>query len=82
MALIAITSQERSEIEMKPTINKDPIWVTQGKTIKQLIEELQTFEDQDLEVRISLDEGETHKPISMVGKRKGFCMLMNCELED
>ena len=67
---------------MKSTINKNPAWVTQGKTIKQLIEELQTFENQDLEVRISLNEGETHKPISLIGKRNGFCVLMNCELED
>jgi hypothetical protein len=67
---------------MESKINKNPDWITRGKSIKQLIEELQTFEDQDLEVRISLDEGETHKPISLVGKRKGYCMLMNCELSD
>lgn len=67
---------------MGSTINKSPDWVTRGKTIKQLIEELQTFENQELEVRISLDEGETHKLISMVGFFDGFCILMNCELAE
>lgn len=64
---------------MDSKTNKNPDWVTRGKTIKQLIEELQTFEDQNLEVRISLDDGETHKAISMVGKENGFCLLLNCE---
>lgn len=56
-----------------------PDWVTCGKTIRQLIGELQSFENQDLEVRISLDYGETHKPISLVEKADGRCMLVNCE---
>ena len=61
--------------------NKDqPDWVTQGKTVRQLIEELQTFENQDLEVQISLDEGKTHKPISIVGKYGDYCLLVNSEL--
>ena len=57
-----------------------PPWVTRGKTIRQLIEELQTFEDQDMEVRISLDYGDTHACISMVGKHEGkYCLLFNAE---
>ena len=48
-------------------IRENEDWVTCGKTIRQLIEELQTFEDLDVEVRISIDDGATHKPISMVG---------------
>lgn len=64
-------------------VNPNPDWVTQGKTIKHLIEELKSFSDQDLEVRISLDDGATFKPISLV-IRKGkpgtyFCGLVNCE---
>lgn len=43
-------------------------WVTCGKSIRQLIAELQTYENQDLEVRISVDAGITHKPISILGK--------------
>ncbi len=43
-------------------------WVTCGKTIRHLIKELQSFENQDLEVRVSIDGGENHYPISIVGK--------------
>jgi hypothetical protein len=60
--------------------NSQPKWVTQGKTIRQLIQELQTFEDQDLEVQISLDEGVSHKPISIVGKYGNYCLLVNSEI--
>lgn len=57
-----------------------PAWVNRGKTIKQLIRELGTFEDQDMKVVISLDGGATHKQISLVGRQKGnLCVLMNCE---
>jgi hypothetical protein len=68
-------------------VNKSPEWITRGKSIRQLIKELQTFEDQDLEVRISLDDGNTHKPISLVGRQyivqpdglEYFCLLVNSE---
>ncbi len=56
-----------------------PEWVTRGKTIRQLIKELLTLENQDLEVRISLDCGETHRCVSSVGKRDGYCVLDNSE---
>jgi hypothetical protein len=56
-----------------------PDWVSRGKTIRGLIQELQTFEDQDLEVRISVDDGVTRLPISLVGKSRGCCLLVNCE---
>jgi hypothetical protein len=36
-----------------------PDWMTKGKTIAGLIEELRTFSDQNLEVRISTDDGGT-----------------------
>ena len=57
----------------------EPEWVIRGKTIRQLIKELQAFENQDLEVHISLDGGETHKCISLVMKRDGKAVLANCE---
>lgn len=60
-------------------MSKQPEWVTRGKTIKQLIKELESFEDQNLFVEISLDAGETSKPISSVGKIDGKCILENCE---
>jgi hypothetical protein len=58
-----------------------PAWVTRGKTIRQLIEELKSFENQDLEVRLSLDYGDTHHTISIVqgcGEGK-YCLLVNAE---
>jgi hypothetical protein len=56
-----------------------PEWVSRGKTIRQLIDELKSFENQELEVRLSLDYGDTHCPISIIGKHDGFCVLMNAE---
>jgi hypothetical protein len=56
-----------------------PDWIVRGKTVKQLIKELQGFEDQELLVEISVDDGETKKPISLVKKYGGVCLLVNCE---
>ena len=55
-----------------------PNWITRGKTIRQLISELQAFEDLDMEVLISIDEGTTRKPISLVGVIEGQCALIYC----
>jgi hypothetical protein len=62
----------------KPTVQPD--WVVRGKTIRQLIKELQSFENQDLLVEISLDGGDTHKPISLVKKSGQTCLLVNSEI--
>lgn len=57
-------------------------WASRGKTVADLIKELQTFENQDMEVRISTDSGDTSIPISLVGKiGEKYAMLMNCEDE-
>ncbi len=56
-----------------------PDWVTRGKTIKGLIEELRSFENQDAEVRVSLDYGETTHCISIVENSDGCCVLANAE---
>lgn len=60
-----------------------PNWISCGKTIKDLIEELKTFENQELEVKISIDDGDTFKPISIVTKEiEGdtvFCGICNSE---
>ena len=57
-----------------------PEWVTRGKTIRQLIKELETFDDPEMEVRISLDYGETHKAISIVQSAdERYCVLINSE---
>jgi hypothetical protein len=60
-------------------LGRDPEWKWRGKTIAGLISELQSFEDQSLEVRISIDDGDTSYTISLVGKVDGRCLLMNCE---
>ena len=65
---------------MKKELTVQPDWVVRGKTIRQLIEELQSFENQDLFVEISLDGGETHKPISLVKKSRQTCLLVNSEV--
>lgn len=62
---------------MKDSEN-EPSWVTRGKTIKQLIAELQSFENQDMLVEISVDDGSTQKPISLVKKKGSICLLVNC----
>jgi len=63
-------------------VNKNPKWIEEGKTIQQLIKELQSFENQNLEVVISLDNGKTHKPISLVSKKENkYCLLEYCGKE-
>ncbi|MBK4738027.1 hypothetical protein [Noviherbaspirillum pedocola] len=57
----------------------EPAWVIRSKTIKQLIKELQSFENQDLPVEISVDDGATRKPISLVKKSGQVCLLVNSE---
>ena len=55
-----------------------PEWMNRGKTIRQLIQELQSFENQELEVKISVDDGNTKRPISLVLKSEGLCLLAFC----
>ncbi|HEY9102668.1 hypothetical protein [Chitinimonas sp.] len=58
----------------------NPEWTSRGKTVAQLISELRTFENQDLEVRISLNQGDTSFPISLVAKVDGkYAVLKNCQ---
>ena len=61
---------------------EQPEWVTRGKTIRQLIKELQSFQNLDIEVRISVDDGLSDKPISLVEKSNGYCLLVNSEIEN
>lgn len=57
-----------------------PTWNKRGKTVAALIEELRSFEHQDMEVRISFDGGDTSVPISLVvGCGGKYALLMNCE---
>ncbi|MFC5698276.1 hypothetical protein ACFPU0_22315 [Pseudomonas sp. GCM10022186] len=59
--------------------NLGEAWVGKGKTIRELIEELGSFEDKDLLIEISFDGGKTSKPISLVGKKGCKCLLIYLE---
>lgn len=37
-------------------------WIVKGKTIRELIVDLQSFENQDLKVEISTDSGKSRRP--------------------
>ena len=55
-------------------------WGTEEKSIAQIIEELNTFEDQELMVMVSSDGGKTLKPVKLLGKEfdkdnKAYCTL-------
>ena len=50
-------------------------WEKRGKTVRGLIEELQTFENQDLKVEIAFQPSENSFPISLVGNDGGKCIL-------
>ncbi len=63
----------------KPEVSSTPDWITRGKTVRQLISELSTFQNQDLEVLMTLDNSETLHRISLVGKEAGACVLYNLE---
>lgn len=43
-------------------------WEDRTKTIKELIKELQSFEDQNLIVMITNDEGKTFNSVKLVSK--------------
>jgi len=75
-----LNSITASEIDLQKKLYTQPDWVTRGKTIRQLIKELQSFENQDLLVEISLDGGDTHMPISAIGKYGQLCLLVNSEI--
>jgi hypothetical protein len=59
-------------------IHLDADWTSRGKTVEQLIKELKSFENQQLEVRISIDGGETSYPVSLLAKRQNqYAMIEN-----
>ncbi|NKN04484.1 hypothetical protein GFL43_05750 [Rhizobium laguerreae] len=51
-------------------------WTERGKTIRDLIKELQAFENPELLAEISIDGGKTTRPISFVGKENGKCLIV------
>ncbi|MFZ2554626.1 hypothetical protein [Psychrobacter sp. BF1] len=55
-------------------------WGEKDKSIAQVIDELKTFEDQELIVMVSSDGGETLRPVKLLGKEfdkdnKAYCTL-------
>jgi hypothetical protein len=62
-------------------MNEEPDnqWGAASKNISQLVEELQTFEDQTLTVMVSSDGGQTFKPVKLIGKgfanNETYCTL-------
>ncbi|KPN72619.1 hypothetical protein [Neisseria sp. 83E34] len=54
-------------------------WEDRQKSIAQIIEELKTFENQELVVVVTDDEGETFKTVKLVSKgfdgNKVYCAL-------
>ncbi len=55
-------------------------WGAKEKSIAQIIEELNTFEDQELMVMVSSDGGETLRSVKLLGKafdkdNKAYCTL-------
>lgn len=63
-------------------INLEADFTGRGKTVAQLIKELKSFENQQLEVRISIDGGETSYPVSILTKRENkYAMIENCQDE-
>lgn len=70
-------SLEMSQIgqDRRPLIMSVHGWESRGKTVRGLIEELRTFENQDLKVEIAFEPGEESFPISLVGNDGGKCIL-------
>src|SRR5262245_51593416 len=77
--LCAVRCQEIVEVEQRRaeegTRGRPEEAQPRGRTIAGLIRELRGFEDQSLEIRLSLDLGETTHPISLVGVKNGQCLL-------
>lgn len=57
-------------------------WKCRGKTVEELIEELNSFEDKSIKVELSFDGGAASVPISIVGKKDGKCLLISVVAEE
>ncbi|GAA3068988.1 hypothetical protein GCM10010520_15790 [Rhizobium viscosum] len=55
--------------------NKKRNWTERGKTVGALIKELESFENQELLVVLSIDGGEEVRPVSLVGKKDNQCLI-------
>jgi hypothetical protein len=67
-------------VDKNMAIKPSADWTSRGKTVEQLIKELKTYENQQLEVRISIDGGETSYPVSILTKRENkYAVIENHE---
>jgi hypothetical protein len=48
-------------------------------TISELIKQLETFEDKNLKVVVSVDDGTTLHSLNLVGKLQGNCALISSD---
>ncbi|MDO4796046.1 MAG: hypothetical protein Q4A28_08940 [Brachymonas sp.] len=60
-------------------MNASPAWEERQKSITQVIRELKSFEDQELIVAVTDDEGQTFKTVKLISKGfdgdKVYCAL-------
>jgi hypothetical protein len=66
---------------MTDDITKKPDWIYRGKSVRQLIQELHSFEDDTLEVMISVDKSQTRKPLKSLEHRNGRLLLISADGE-
>lgn len=72
-------STVRLRSTMRPRLAESGVG-SSGKTVARLIEELQSIEDQEAEIRVSLDGGQTSYPIALVGDMDGsYAVLIDCQ---
>lgn len=64
---------------MDDQLQEKKAWMMAGKTIKQLISELESFEDLSLIVELSFDGGVSSKPISLIGRKNDKCIIMSID---
>ena len=77
---ICRTLSDEFVAELNFDSTQHPTWITKGKSITQIIQELRTFEDQTLEVRLTFDGGQTNKPVSILTRRNSYAMIEYCGL--
>ena len=58
-------------------IKKIKDWPSRGKTVQQLINELESFECKELKVLLKIDGVEGAREINLVGKKDGACMIFS-----
>lgn len=58
-------------------IEKAKEWSSRGKSVQQLIRELESFENKEMKVLLHVAGVEGAKEISLVGKKDGACVIFS-----